>query len=243
MSCGKTKVAVITGGTRGIGAAMVAAFYSSGFTVYYTGKSEPKTPIHPGTAHFIPLDLLDEDSVAGVCLAMRAGELRPDVLVNNAGINIIEPIDILQDDSWESVIQVNLTGAMKLGRAAAQGMMSGGVAGRILNISSIWGVVSRGGRAAYSAAKTGLIGMTRAMALDLAPHGILVNALCPGFTDTELTRASLELTEIAEIEKRIPLGRMARVEEIARGALFLCSGRNTYITGQTLVIDGGFTIQ
>lgn len=222
---------------------MVTAFCSSGYSVHYTGKTAMHATVCPVTANFMPLDLLDEDSVASFCRLMREGPLRPDILVNNAGINIIEPIDLLQDGSWESVIKVNLTGAMKLSRAAAKAMKEDGIAGHILNISSVWGVISKGGRAAYSAAKTGLIGLTRAMALDLAPDRILVNALCPGFTDTALTRTSLGVEGMEEIKKRIPLGRLACVEEISRAALFLCSSRNTYITGQTLVIDGGYSIQ
>jgi 3-oxoacyl-[acyl-carrier protein] reductase len=115
--------------------------------------------------------------------------------------------------------------------------------GKILNISSIFGVVSKEKRNAYSASKTGLIGLTRSSALDLAQYNILVNALCPGFTMTELTKSVLSKADMDKLRADVPLQRFAEVDEIARAGLFLCSDQNTYITGQTLVVDGGFTIR
>jgi 3-oxoacyl-[acyl-carrier protein] reductase len=110
-----------------------------------------------------------------------------------------------------------------------------------VNVSSIFGLVSRSKRDSYSASKAGLIGLTRAAALDLAPYGILVNALCPGFTLTDLTRSILSKDEMKRLSSEIPLGRFAREEEIAASAVFLCSDLNTYITGQAIAVDGGFT--
>jgi 3-oxoacyl-[acyl-carrier protein] reductase len=115
--------------------------------------------------------------------------------------------------------------------------------GRIINISSVWGVISKAGRLSYTASKTALIGMTRTMAIELAPFGILVNAICPGFIDTDLTRKNLGADGIREVEKQIPVGRLARPEEIASVAGFLCSEKNSYITGQAILADGGYSIQ
>jgi 3-oxoacyl-[acyl-carrier protein] reductase len=111
-----------------------------------------------------------------------------------------------------------------------------------LNISSIFGIVSKEKRDSYSASKTGLIGLTRAASIDLAPSSILVNALCPGFTKTDLTSSILSESDMKKLLQDVPMGRFAEPEEIAKAAVFLCSDMNTYMTGQTLIIDGGFTI-
>ena len=115
--------------------------------------------------------------------------------------------------------------------------------GKILNISSIFGIVSREMRNAYSSTKAGLIGLTRASSLDLAPDNILVNALCPGFTKTDMTASILSSSDMETLCEKIPMGRFAEEIEIAKAALFLCSDMNTYMTGQTLIADGGFVIQ
>lgn len=137
---------------------------------------------------------------------------------------------------------MNLTGAARLLKVVSARMMARGKGGKVLNVSSIFGVVSRARRNSYSASKAGLIGLTRASALDLAPHGILVNAICPGFTKTDLTMSVLASQDIKQLVAQIPAGRMATEDEIARTAVFLCSPLNTYMTGQVVVIDGGFTI-
>jgi len=166
-----------------------------------------------------------------------------DILINNAGINVIEPIDELNQADWEKILKVNLTGPMLLTKEVAVIMKKNKTAGRILNISSMFGIISKAKRNSYSASKAGLIGLTRSSALDLAPYNILVNALCPGFTMTDLTASILSPAEIKRLSSEIPLGRFADEEEIAKIAVFLCSDFNTYITGQAIVADGGFTIQ
>ena len=213
-----------------------------GCSVIATGTTVGKTEVETkDRMRFLQLDLLDAQSVGA--FVSEIGKLdRIDVLVNNAGINIIEPIDSLNKDSWDKILQVNLTGPMLLAKEVACVMRKKGK-GKILNVSSIWGVISKEKRDAYSASKTGLIGLTRAMALDLAPHNILVNALCPGFTMTELTRSTMSDKEIDAVSRQIPLGRLADVDEIAGIAVFLCSDLNTYLTGQAIVVDGGFTIR
>ena len=139
------------------------------------------------------------------------------------GTNIISPIDEQPDEDWDTVLTVNLTGAMQVLRAAAKKMKSTGSKGKVVNVSSIWGLNSKAQRSAYSASKTGLIGLTRAAAIDLASDEILVNALCPGFTKTELTESILSAEEMEQLAQDVPLGRFASVDEIAQAALFLCS--------------------
>lgn len=236
----KDKVAIVTGGTRGIGRSIVELLLEEGCEVIATGTKEEGNV--PSGARYAPLDLADAHSVERFVREV-VERTAPDILVNNAGININESVDEILDEHWDSVVKVNLTGPMKTMRSVARNMKKSGKGGRVVNISSIWGMISKPKRNAYSAVKTGLIGLTRASALDLAPHGILVNALCPGFVNTELTRRMLSKEEMAKLSSEVPLGRFAEVSEIARAVVFLCSDLNTYITGQTIVVDGGFTIR
>ncbi len=236
----KGKTVLLTGGTRGLGAAMRDAFAGLGARVIYTGTAVGAKP-KAGTVYW-PLDLADAQSTSSFISRMRALK-RLDVLVNNAGTNILGSIDRIQKDDWDKVLRVNLTGAMLLMKEAAVLMKKNKAGGRILNVSSIFGLISRERRNAYSASKAGLLGLTRAAALDLAGHGVLVNAVCPGFVLTDLTKRMLSGREQAQLVGRIPMGRFGREEEIAAAAVFLCSSLNTYMTGQTMVVDGGTSIQ
>lgn len=235
------KTAIVTGGTRGIGKCITRQLLDAGCDVIYTGTGKPDPELR--AARFAQLNLSDTASIERFVQEVVAPHPGIDILVNNAGINKIEPVDEITDDDWEKILTVNLTGAMRMTRAVSKNMKLHGKGGRILNLSSIFGVVSKARRDAYSASKTGLIGLTRASALDLAPDSILVNAICPGFTMTELTKTILSKQDREVLKSEVPLGRFAEVDEIARAALFLCSPANTYITGQTLVVDGGFTIR
>ncbi|MBI4308821.1 MAG: SDR family oxidoreductase [Candidatus Omnitrophica bacterium] len=237
----KGKVALVTGGARGIGRAIVKRLHYCGAKVIYTGTSTGKTHAVKGCMYW-PLDLSKEQSVAEFTGRMRTLK-RLDILVNNAGINIIEAIDQVEKSHWDRVLQVNLTGAMLLMKEAAILMKKNKRGGKILNISSIFGIVSRAKRNAYSASKAGLIGLTRAAALDLATDGILVNALCPGFVKTDLTASILSEQEMRLLSAKVPLGRFAQEEEVATAALFACSDFNLYMTGQAIVVDGGYTLR
>lgn len=235
------KVAIVTGATKGIGKAIADMLAQGGCHVIYTGTKDKKSSSH-SKGEYWTLDLSDDDSVA-VFLG-KVGKLkRVDILVNNAGINKIEPIDEVTDSAWERILKINLTGTMKLMRDAVKVMKKNRRGGKILNISSIFGITSREKRNSYSASKAGMIGLTRASALDLAPFNILVNALCPGFVLTNLTKSILSARDIKELSSEIPLGRFGREEEIAKAAVFLCSDLNTYITGQSVIVDGGYTIK
>ena len=218
------RTALITGGARGIGAAIAAEFSGKGFDVLTPARAE--------------LDLSSRESVE----AFLAGgpELPVDVLVNNAGINFLKALPELDTATWDTMLQVNVTSPLRLIQAFAPGMQSRKW-GRILNVSSIFGIVTKERRAAYSMTKSALNAMTRSAAVELGPAGVLVNALCPGYVETALTRQNNTPDEIRAIEASIPLQRMAESHELARVAYFLCSEENSYLTGQAIVVDGGFT--
>ncbi len=215
--------ALVTGAARGIGRAIAETLRGAGMEVLAPSRAD--------------LDLLDPASIDRFIKDHRGAGVS--VLVNNAGINPIEALGEISAENWARTIQVNLTAPFRLIQGFAPGMAEGGW-GRVVNISSIWAVVSKEMRASYSSAKSALAGLTRTSAVELATGGILVNAVCPGFVETELTRANNPPEAIEAILRSIPLGRLAQPEEVGRLVAFLCSEQNTYITGQSIVIDGGF---
>lgn len=215
---------LLTGGSRGIGAAIAARLRAAGHTVHTPLRRE--------------LDLSSSESIER--FLREHGEDRIDVLVNNAGINVLRSISDIEAATWHSMLQVNLTAALRLTQAFAPGMSARGW-GRILNVSSIFAVVTHERRGAYSMTKAALASLTRTSAVEFGPGGVLVNALAPGYVDTELTRQNNPPEAIVAIEASLPLRRMAKAEELAEVAAFLVSSANSYITGQTIVADGGFT--
>jgi len=241
----KNKTAIITGATRGIGEGIANSLWGLGCNIIVTGTGMEtklsKRIIKKTRFKYLQLDFLNPKSLNKFLDYIKKLK-NIDILVNNAGICINQPIDEIREENWRKVLQVNLTGPMILMKIVAK-IMKKKKKGKILNISSIFGVVSKETRNAYSASKTGIIGLTRATSLDLAKYNILVNALCPGFTLTKLTKSVLGRAGIVKIRKTIPLQRLAKVDDIANVALFLCSYLNTYVTGQTIIADGGFTIQ
>ncbi len=228
--------ALITGGTRGIGAATAKSLLETGCEVIVTGRSpEGKGP--SGCA-YLACDFSDPSQIEA--LAAKAAGLELAILVNNVGINKVGPLTDYDPEDFARIQQVNLIAPFMLCRSVVPGMRERRF-GRIVNITSIWGVVSKVGRSAYSASKFGLVGLTRALALEVAADNILVNCVAPGVVDTELTRSVLGEKGIAEMVGQIPIGRMAQPEEIAHYVRFLVSEENTYMTGQNIVVDGGFT--
>jgi 3-oxoacyl-[acyl-carrier protein] reductase len=215
---------LITGGSRGIGKAIANKFEKSGYFVVTPSRSE--------------MDLSDANSV--LKFIEKNKDEYFDVIVNNAGINDINLIEDITDDEIQRTMQINLISPIMLIRGFA-GKMKESSYGRIINIGSIWAVVSKGGRCIYSATKNGIHGVTNTLAVELAPYNILVNTVCPGFTLTELTKKNNSQEAIQEITKEIPIGRMAEPEEIAEVVFFLGDERNTYLTGQKIAVDGGFT--
>jgi NAD(P)-dependent dehydrogenase (short-subunit alcohol dehydrogenase family) len=217
------RTALVTGASRGIGAAVAARFAALGAAVLAPPRED--------------LDLNDDGSIAAYLERLEAPV---DILVNNAGVNWPQPLAELEDKRLDETLRVNLAAPMRLARGLTPGMMARGY-GRIANVSSMWALVSHEGRGAYAASKAGLVGLTRTMALELAPAGVLVNAVAPGYVATDLTRQNNSPAQLAEIEALIPVGRLAEPAEIAELIAFLCSARNSYVTGQVVVCDGGYT--
>ena len=237
------KTVIVSGGTRGIGAALVKLFFNCNAQVIATGahleEIEKLNAQSKDRVKYLHLDFTSNQSVKA-CISNIVKLEKIDVLINNAGVNKIDSIQDIVEDDWDWINHVNLRGPFQLTKAVSKIMQNQGY-GRMVNIASIFGVVSKAKRAAYSTTKWGLIGFTKAVALDLAPHNILVNAVSPGFVDTELTRKILGNKEIEELIDTIPQKRLADAGEIAKTVVFLVSDHNTYITGQNIIVDGGFT--
>lgn len=219
----QTKTVFLTGASKGIGQAIFKKLHSEHYHVIAPTRAE--------------LNLADPQSVAG--FIQKHGDIPVDILINNAGINYPQWIQELTDANINETFQINVISPLKLIRAYTPYMIKHHW-GRIINISSIFGVVARGKQTLYSASKHGVNGITKALALELGPHNILVNSVCPGFTNTDLVRRNSS-EKNAEIANNIPLKRFAEPEEIAELVAFLISGKNTYIHGASILIDGGFT--
>lgn len=237
------KIIIITGGTRGIGAAIVEILSQCNASIIATGKDNIELDkLNNDSSENITykyLDFTSDESIISFINYINNLD-RIDGVVNNAGVNKIDSINDIDENDWNLINNINLKGPFMITKNVSKKMKEQNY-GRIINIGSIFGVVSKAKRAAYSATKSGLIGFTRAVALDLAANNILVNTISPGFVDTELTRNILAENEIRKIEHSIPLQRLANVDEIARIVVFLLSDNNTYITGQNIIVDGGFT--
>ena len=217
------KTVLVTGASRGIGQQIAKDFKDQGADVIATDTRS--------------LDFTNRESVSNFLKSIEDKMI--DICVNNAGINKINLVDEVTDSDWEKILDVNLTGPFKITKAVLSGMMDRG-AGKIVNISSIWSHRAPRGRVAYSSTKYGLRGLTFAVAAEAASRGVLVNSVSPGFTRTELTERTLGEQGMRDVEKLIPLGRLATPEDISNVVMFLCSDINTYISGQDIVVDGGF---
>lgn len=217
---------LVTGGSRGIGRAVVECYQKNGYDVY--------APSHKS------LDLACIESVE----SFIKENIDPgyDIIINNAGCNIINGIEEVTDTDMERMFQINLISPIRLLRGLVP-YMKNNKFGRIVNVGSIWGVISKPGRSIYSATKHGIHGITNTLALELAPYNILVNTVAPGQTLTELTKNNNTSEEIELMAQDIPVGRLAKPEEIAKTVFFLGNETNTYITGQQIIVDGGLTIK
>ena len=218
------KNALVTGGSRGIGAEIVKLLNEMGYKVY--------APTHAD------MDLSDPVSVSKYM--NNCSDITFDIVVNNAGINDIHSVEDITDVEIKNMMNVNLIAPISIIRNAAVNMKKQHY-GRIVNIGSIWGLAGKPGRTVYAATKHGIHGVTQTLAVELAPFNILVNTVCPGFTLTELTRKNNTQEQIDEISNFIPMGRMADPVEQAKVVCYLASENNTYITGQQLAVDGGYT--
>ena len=240
----ENKTALVTGGTRGIGKAIVEELLQSGAKVFATGTNgaqikELNTTNKNPQLTYLQLNLSNPDNVKDF-IAKTLELTDVDILINNAGINIVSGADKITDESFLQIQEVNVHGPFLLAQAFGKQMIKRNW-GRIVNISSIWGVVTRPGRLSYSASKMALLGINKTLAVEWAKNNVLVNAVSPGFTLTELTITTNTEEELNIIKNKIPQNRLALPEEIARGVLFLSSNLNSYIVGQNLIIDGGYT--
>ena len=234
------RVAVVTGGTRGIGAAISKALKAAGcaVTANYAGNDEKAKEFsaRTGIAAY-KFDVSDFEAVKEG-IAKITAELGPvDVLVNNAGITRDGVLQRMTPQQWNEVIATNLTSCFNLCRNVIDGMRERGF-GRIVNIGSVNGQAGQYGQVNYAAAKSGIHGFTKALAQEGAAKGITVNAIAPGYIDTDMVRA-VPPNVLEKIVARIPVGRLGKAEEIARGVLFLVSDDGGFITGSTLSINGG----
>jgi acetoacetyl-CoA reductase len=235
-----TRVAIVTGGTRGIGQAVCLALQSQGFTVVanYGGNDERAKAFSDQTG--IPAyrwDVGDHQASIDGC-ARVAAEVGPiDVLVNNAGITRDGTLHKMTFDDWNEVMRINLGGCFNMAKATFPGMRERGW-GRIINIGSINGQAGQYGQVNYAAAKSGIHGFTKALAQEGAKSGVTVNAIAPGYVDTDMV-AAVPQPVLDKIVAKIPVGRLGHAQEIARGVAFLASEDAEFITGSTLSINGG----
>jgi NAD(P)-dependent dehydrogenase (short-subunit alcohol dehydrogenase family) len=241
------RVALVTGASKGLGLAMARGLARAGADVIISSRNEAELKpaletILAGTGrngHYIVADMTDRDDVARLADEARRRMGKVDILVNNAGGNQPQPLDAITDESWDRVLELNLNSIVFLTRALVAGMKQRRW-GRVIQISSIMAFHSKEGRSAYSATKAALIGMTRAQALELGPFGVTVNCIAPGLFLTDLPKSVLTPAELEAFAKRAALGRWGNPDELIGPVLLLASDAGNYITGQTLVVDGGF---
>jgi 3-oxoacyl-[acyl-carrier protein] reductase len=239
------KVALVTGASRGIGRAVAEELGRAGawVAVGYTANDEAaRTALAAveaagGRGALFKFDVADGAACAGAVEKVVAEQGRLDVLVNNAGIAIDGLLVRIKDEDWKRQLDVNLSGLFHLSKAAARPMMKQR-GGAVVNLTSVVGEMGNAGQAAYAATKAGIIGFTRAMARELASRNVRVNAVSPGFIDTDMTKEMAEAARAKTLEQ-IPMGRLGTAAEVAQAVAFLASDRAAYITGQVLRVNGG----
>lgn len=239
------KIAVVTGASRGIGRAVAEHLAEAGSRVVVVARAADRAADAaaelPGDGHIgLACDVADPAQVETLFSTVES-ELGPvDILVNNAGVTEDNILVRLGDESWDRVLDTNLKGAFLTTRAVARSMMRRR-SGRIINITSVVGLVGNRGQANYAASKAGLIGLTKAVAKELASRGVLCNAVAPGYIETEMTDALGESAR-AQLMSQIALGRLGTVEDVAAVVRFLAGPGASYITGQVIVVDGGMVM-
>ncbi len=244
----KGKRALVTGASRGIGRAIAHALADAGADVAVTSRNgDDAEPIareiraKGGRSIALLLDVRHAQSIR-VCFERLDREWRGlDILVNNAGTNIPQDLFHLDEASWDTVLDADVKGLVFVTQAAAARMVEAGAGGRVVNVASVYGVVGRRERVAYTAAKGAVVNVTRSLALELAPHGITVNAVGPSLVETDLTRERMRTVPGYRDEElgRTPLGRFATPEDVAAAVVFFASPAAAFVTGQTLLVDGG----
>ena len=240
------QVVLITGATRGMGKAFADAFEEAGAHLLLTGTNQEhvdalneESTRRGSTRKYYAVDFTDANQVDRFAEEIRQ-HTRIDACINNAAINRLNAIDEVTTRDLDDMIAVNVRAPLLITQAASDVMMRNHY-GRIVNVGSIFGVVSKPRRTLYSLTKFGISGLTTGSAVELARHDILVNTVSPGFVMTELTTRNLSKEEMATLAEQVPMERFAEPEEIAKVVLFLASSQNSYLTAQNIVVDGGFT--
>jgi 3-oxoacyl-[acyl-carrier protein] reductase len=240
------QTALVTGASRGLGRAIALGLGRAGARVACVARNVDKLTATVaeisaagGDAQALECDVTSGDSVQKTIEAVLESWGKLSILVNNAGITRDTLIPRMADEQWDDVINTNLRGAFLFTRAVTRPMMQARY-GRIVNIASVSGLMGNPGQSNYSASKAGLIGMTRSVARELASRKVTVNAIAPGFIETEMTEALGEAV-LEEVVNRVPLRRLGKPDEVVGAVLFLASGAAAYVTGQVLVVDGGLT--
>jgi 3-oxoacyl-[acyl-carrier protein] reductase len=241
------QVAFVTGGATGIGLATARALAARGATVAIFNRNQDRARqavadlrAAGAAAHAFATDVADPSSVETSFAAALEQLARVDILVNNSGITRDGLFMRMSDEQWQQVVDTNLGGAFRCCRAVARAMMKARY-GRIVNVSSVVGLMGNAGQANYAASKAGLLGLTKALARELASRGITVNAVCPGYVTTEMT-AGLPEAAATELKARIPLGRLGEPAEVGEVIAFLASPAAGYVTGQVWTVDGGMVM-
>jgi 3-oxoacyl-[acyl-carrier protein] reductase len=238
------KVALVTGSTRGIGREIAGKLRECGAKVAIVGRDQSKADSIAtevgGDARGFACDVSDTSAVAQLVSDVESAFGSLDILVNNAGVTRDNVVMRLKDDDWDTVLDANLRGPFAAIRAASRGMMKRRW-GRIINITSVVGLIGNKGQANYAASKAGLIGLTKSIAKELASRNILVNAVAPGFIETEMTDAMTSEAK-SSLTGMIPLERLGKPSDVAAAVAFLASEHAAYITGQVIVVDGGMVM-
>lgn len=238
----KGEVALVTGASRGIGAAIAARLSAEGARVVGTattpqGAARIGEALAAGGGRGAVLDVASQSSIDALLADIEAREGSVGILCNNAGITRDMLLLRMKQEDWDAVLQINLASVYRLSKAVLRGMMKARK-GRIVSITSIVGLTGNPGQANYAAAKAGILGFTKSLAREVGSRGITVNAVAPGFIDTDMTRALAE-AQRAALNTQIPLGRLGQPADIAAAVAFLCSPDGAYITGETLHVNGG----
>ncbi len=243
------RVAVVTGGSRGIGRAVALRLAQDGcdVAVLYAGNDEAARETVQAIealgrrAHAWKCDVADAEECAAVCKEVASELGTVDVLVNNAGVTRDNLLGRIKDEDFDRVIDVNLKGAFNMVKALYRTWLRNKGTGRIVNVSSVVGLMGNAGQANYAASKAGLIGLTKSVARELAPRGVTCNAVAPGFIETDMT-AQLSQEVRDAYDKQIPLGHMGSAEDVAQVVAFLASPAAAYVTGEVIRVDGGIAM-